>query len=75
MHVYCSYIGGVPRASSSSYPCLDEAPPSRLRGSGQEKEVKLRGGASGLGGERRKERQCGSTRRASKCGAIGSRRN
>ena len=32
------------RASSSSFSIPDEAPPSRLRGSGQKEEVKLRGG-------------------------------
>ena len=50
--------------------------PSRLRGSGLEKEVKLRGGASGLQGERTKERQwwiCREEKLAVR--AIGSRIN
>ena len=49
MHVYCSYSGGVPRASSSSFHIPDEAPPSQLRGSGRKEEVKLlRGGVCRL---------------------------
>ena len=45
MFIVRTLLGGVPRASSSSFPSPDEAPPSRLRGSGLKKEVKLRGGA------------------------------
>ena len=60
MHVYCSYSGGVPRASSSFLPSPDEAPPSRLRGSGQKEEVKLRGGVCPL---RKGEESVGSERR------------
>ena len=48
MKIYCSYIGGGPRGSPSSSLSPDEAPPSRLSGSGLEKEVQLKGGASGL---------------------------
>ena len=35
--VHCSYSGGVPRGSSSSFPSPDESPPSALRGCGREK--------------------------------------
>ena len=43
-----------------SFPSPDEAPPSRLRGSGQKEEVKLRGGVCQL---RKGEEPVGSERR------------
>ena len=58
--VICLCSGGVPRASSSSLPSPDEAPPSRLRGSGQKEEVILRGGVCRL---RKGEEPVGSERR------------
>ena len=59
--VICLCSGGVPRASSSSsFSSPDEAPPSRLRGSGQKEEVKLRGGVCRL---RKREEPAGSERR------------
>ena len=51
--------GGVPKASSSFF-SPDEAPPSRLRGSGEKEKVKLRGGVCRL---RKGEEPLGSERR------------